>query len=43
MSTQTEKVVCSGFLLQSFFGHFPVSEFFNSHSLLHSKCQEQGF
>ena len=28
MSTQTEKVVCSLFLLQSFFGHFLVSEFF---------------
>jgi hypothetical protein len=25
-----------GFLLQSFFDHFPASEFFNSHSPLHS-------
>jgi hypothetical protein len=36
MSTGTEKVVCTASYTQSFFGHFLVSEFFNTHSPLHS-------
>jgi hypothetical protein len=34
MSTKTEKVVYTAFLMQSFFDRFLVSEFFNRHACL---------
>ena len=40
MPRKTEKAVLWGFLLQSFFGHFLVSEFFNSHGIFRQPTRQ---